>query len=71
MPPQMGRPHGKLGDIMGRAQSESGSTRQLKPAVEQQINENLKLLYERQLQEGLPDRLQELVARLRSEGGGQ
>ncbi len=56
---------------MGREQSESGSTRRLKPAVERQINENLKLLYERQLQEGLPDRLQELVARLRSEGGGQ
>lgn len=37
----------------------------LTPAVEQQINENLKLLYEQQLEQELPDQLKELVARLR------
>lgn len=43
----------------------------LPPAVEQQINENLKLLYEQQLQQDLPDRLKDLVARLRSAEGGK
>ncbi len=41
--------------------------RRISSAVEQQINENLKLLYERQVQEELPDNLKALVARLRDE----
>ena len=43
--------------------------RKLSSSVEQQINENLKLLYQQQLQEDLPDKLKALVARLRDEGG--
>lgn len=39
--------------------------RKLPASVEQQINENLRLLYQQQMQEGLPDHLKALVARLR------
>ena len=45
--------------------------RRLPAAVEQQINENLKLLYERQLQQELPDRLKDLVERLRNVDAGK
>lgn len=45
--------------------------RRLPASVEQQINENLKLLYQQQLEQDLPDRLKDLVARLREgEDGG-
>ena len=43
----------------------------LTPAVEQQINENLKLLYEQQLEQELPDQLKDLVARLRGAESGK
>jgi hypothetical protein len=38
------------------------------PAVEQQIDENLKRLYQQQLEDDLPDALKSLVAKLRGEG---
>ena len=37
-------------------------------AIEQQIDENLKRLYQQQLQDELPESLKALVARLRNEG---
>lgn len=43
----------------------------LTPAVEQQINENLKLLYEQHFEQELPDQLKELVARLRGAESGK
>jgi len=52
----------------------SGATqrrRRLPRAVEQQINENLKLFYEDQLQQDLPDRLKDLVAQLRKGEAGK
>ena len=45
--------------------------RRLPRAVEQQINENLKLLYDDQLQQDLPDRLKDLVAQLRKGEAGK
>jgi len=39
--------------------------RELPSSVEQQINENLRLLYQQQLDEELPDKLKALVAQLR------
>jgi hypothetical protein len=36
--------------------------------VERQIDENLRLLYQRQLEDDLPPSLRELVAKLRREG---
>lgn len=39
-------------------------------AVEKQIDENLKRLYQQSLEEDLPDTLKALVARLRDEGKG-
>jgi hypothetical protein len=38
------------------------------PSVEQQIDENLKKLYQRALEDELPDQLRALVARLREDG---
>lgn len=37
------------------------------PAVERQIDENLQLLFRRQLEQGLPENLMALVARLREQ----
>jgi hypothetical protein len=56
---------------MTRASKSGGGQGDLPPAVEQQINENLKLLYERQLQQDLPDRLKSLIAQLRSAESGR
>ncbi|MCC6000659.1 MAG: hypothetical protein JJU19_07320 [Pararhodobacter sp.] len=53
---------------MKQTDSNRSGKHKLSPAVEQQINENLRLLYEQQLQADLPDKLKDLVARLRSEG---
>lgn len=53
---------------MKPVQKDRSGKHKLSPAVEQQINENLRMLYEQQLQEDLPDKLKDLVARLRSEG---
>lgn len=39
-------------------------------AVEKQIDENLKRLYQQSLDEDLPEALKSLVARLRDEGKG-
>jgi len=39
-------------------------------AVEKQIDENLKRLYQQSLEEELPETLRALVARLRDEGKG-
>lgn len=39
-------------------------------AVEKQIDENLKRLYQQSLEEDLPETLRALVARLRDEGKG-
>lgn len=58
----------KSDPLMKQSTTPRSSARRLPSAVEQQINENLKLLYEQQLEQELPDRLKELVARLR-EGG--
>ena len=55
------------GDAGGAARRRPPPDR-LAPAVEQQINENLKMLYEQQLEQDLPDRLKDLVARLRGTG---
>ena len=76
--------HGKRNRTMTRAQIEGeaedgvgeGNKRRpppsrLPPAVAQQINENLKQLYEAQLQQDLPDRLKDLVAQLRSSETGR
>ncbi len=49
----------------------AGDTAPLPAAIEQQINENLKRLYEQQLQQDLPERLQDLVAQLRSGEAGE
>ncbi len=49
---------------------ESQSSRQpvsVPPAVERQIDENLKRLYQQQLEDDLPDSLKALVAKLRGE----
>lgn len=53
---------------MKQTDSNRSGKHKLSPAVEQQINENLRLLYEQQLQADLPDKLKDLVAQLRSEG---
>jgi hypothetical protein len=50
---------------------ESQSSRKIvsvPPAVERQIDENLKRLYRQQLEDDLPDSLRALVAKLRGEG---
>ncbi len=52
------------------SQGQPKKNERLPPSVEQQINENLKLLYEQRLQEELPDKLKDLVARLRDESNG-
>lgn len=56
---------------MKQSQPAKAGKSTLPPAVEQQINENLKMLYEQQLQQELPDRLKDLVARLRGAEGAQ
>jgi hypothetical protein len=56
----------QTGMDMKRAPKARDGQGDLPPAVERQINENLKLLYERQLQQDLPDRLKTLVAQLRN-----
>lgn len=43
--------------------------RKLPSSVEQQINENLRLLYQQRLEEDLPDKLKALVAQLRDGRG--
>lgn len=76
--------HGKHNRTMTRAQIEGGAEvgvgeerkrrpppARLPPAVAQQINENLKQLYEAQLQQDLPDRLKDLVAQLRNSESGR
>lgn len=40
-------------------------------AVQRQIDENLKRLYQQTLDQELPESLMSLVARLREEGGGR
>ncbi|MCC5970589.1 MAG: hypothetical protein JJU15_11590 [Pararhodobacter sp.] len=45
--------------------------RAVSEAVEKQIDENLKRLYQQSLEADLPDTLKELVARLRDEGKPQ
>ncbi len=67
----MGRKHKERDKTMTRAHTESNSARHLPPAVEQQINENLRMLYEQQLQQELPDQLKTLIERLRSEANGK
>jgi len=42
-----------------------------KTRLHQQIDENLKRVYEEALSEEIPDRFKELIARLRSKEGGQ
>ncbi|WP_333829300.1 NepR family anti-sigma factor [Pararhodobacter sp.] len=44
--------------------------REVSQAVEKQIDENLKRLYQQSLEEDLPETLKALVARLRDEGQG-
>lgn len=51
---------------MKTPENERGGKRELPASVEQQINENLRLLYQQHLQQDLPDRLKDLVARLRA-----
>ncbi|HHX88482.1 MAG TPA: hypothetical protein GX700_01720 [Paracoccus sp.] len=46
------------------------SSSEVSQAVEKQIDENLKRLYQQSLEEDLPDTLKALVARLRDEGKG-
>ncbi len=41
-----------------------GSADRLQPAVKRQIDENLKLMYTKHLQDELPDNLKELVDQL-------
>jgi len=43
-------------------------SREVSQAVEKQIDENLKRLYQQSLDEDLPETLKALVARLRGEG---
>jgi hypothetical protein len=43
----------------------------LSPSVEQQINENLKRLYEQASQEPLPDHLLTLLEKLKQEGSAR
>lgn len=43
---------------------------EISQAVEKQIDENLKRLYQQSLEEELPETLKALVARLREEGNG-
>lgn len=42
-----------------------------KSRLHQQIDENLKRVYEEALSEDIPDRFKELIARLRAKEGGQ
>jgi hypothetical protein len=46
------------------------ASREVSEAVEKQIDENLKRLYQQSLDEDLPETLKALVARLRDEGKG-
>lgn len=46
------------------------ASREVSQAVEKQIDENLKRLYQQSLDEDLPETLKALVARLRDEGKG-
>lgn len=46
------------------------SSREISQAIEKQIDENLKRLYQQSLDEDLPETLKALVARLRDEGKG-
>ena len=46
------------------------SSREVSQAIEKQIDENLKRLYQQSLDEDLPEALKALVARLRDEGKG-
>ena len=39
------------------------------PAVERQIDENLRRLYQKQMEDDLPESLKALVAQLRGQGG--
>jgi hypothetical protein len=52
-------------DRKARAGSRPEEEEPVPPAVERQINENLQRLYRSTLDEELPDRLKELLARLR------
>ena len=54
-------------DNPNRKRPASGEVSQ---AVEKQIDENLKRLYQQSLEEDLPDALKARVARLRDEGKG-
>lgn len=56
---------------MARARPDNKDEQNVPPAVEEQINRNLRLLYEQRLEQELPDRLKDLVAQLRSGGAGQ
>jgi hypothetical protein len=42
-----------------------------KSRLHQQIDENLKRVYEEALSEDIPDRFKDLIARLRAKEGGQ
>lgn len=56
---------------MDTSDRHGGGKRKLPSSLEQQIDENLRLLYREQLQQELPERLQALVARLREGEGRQ
>lgn len=43
----------------------------LSPAIEQQINENLKKLYQDAAEEPVPDHLMQLLEKLKQQGGKQ
>lgn len=47
--------------------SSSGAETEIIPAIEQQIDENLRLIYRQCLEEGIPDSLRALVDRLDEE----
>lgn len=41
------------------------------PAVEKQIDENIKRLYQKHLDDDLPESLKSLIAKLRAQGAGK
>lgn len=51
----------------GRSDRDREAIGQLSPSVEQQINENLKRLYDQASEEPLPDHLLKLLAKLKQE----
>lgn len=48
-----------------------GGKRSLSPAIEQQINENLRKLYQSTAEEPVPDHLMQLLEKLKRQGGAQ